>query len=442
MTLNFPTTRPTLTVDFQKSQKMHPLFNFERASTATQMNDAGVFNTVGNDVPRFAFNNGSCLGLLQEVESTNFNDQSNIVSGTWSITDGTFTSFPAPDGSNNATQLQGTNTGVQNNLLAERTITVPQPAPGSQGGQNDWCLSFYARRPQGSIAAFSYLEARFFDGSTPGNYKLFFDWTTRQWSTGVVTQAFADRLMPVQEVGGGWVRLGINVTLDVQTDPTGSIRIGISDGDGNVSTALMTPTNNIQIWGCQMENRNFYTSIIPTAGAQATRARENLICEGDDFQTFYGAGAGGNTIRYSGYAAPWRWIGSNSANNQNIYYNLGLGTNQFTYLSQNSTGISNVFIFSGSSSVIGGGGYQAGTYEPFVNAYTCDSGQRVATKFTNGTFNDQTTNVPVMRPQLYLAFGQYNAGDDRQKTVNIIARLDYWPIVVTDQELEALAPDS
>ena len=48
----------------------------------------------------------------------------------------------------------------------------------------------------------------------------------------------------------------------------------------------------------------------------------------------------------------------------------------------------------------------------------------------------------MIRPQIYLAFGQYNESDDRQKTVNIIARLDYWPIVATDQELEALAPDS
>ena len=145
MTLDFPTTRPTLTVDFQKSQKMHPLFNFERTTGATQMNDAGVFTTVDANVPRFAFNNGSCLGLLTECESTNFNDQSNIVM-VWTITDGAFTSFPAPDGSNtiNCRELML----VISDLFAE-LATAPVVNPGTPvGGENDWCLSFYVRDQQ------------------------------------------------------------------------------------------------------------------------------------------------------------------------------------------------------------------------------------------------------------------------------------------------------
>ena len=272
--------------------------------------------------------------------------------------------------------------------------------------------------------------------------KLFFDWSTRQWSTRSVTQDHDDRLLPVQEVGGGWVRLGIYVTLDVQNDPTGSIRIGISDGDGNASTALMTPTNNIQIWGCQMENRRFYTSIIPTAGAQAARGRDNIICNGDDFQSIYGTGQDAFTMRYTGYAAPQFWQGQNFAGNNNNYVNIGRGTNLFSYYALTDISIQNVYTWGNSGGIGIGGDFPQASFKPFVAASTYVSGVRNAAKSNLTNYVERLTPDINMTGARYVAFGQYNETDNRQKTVNIIGRFDYWPIAATQPELEALAPDS
>jgi len=425
MTLDFPTTRPTLTVDFQKSQKMHPLFNFERASGATQMTARGtILTTVGADVPRFAFNAGSCLGLLQEVESTNMIGFSqDFANAFWIKAAGvtvTANTTVAPDGTTTASTLTADALG---NPIQSNFIPITAGLDYSQS-------IFIQKNTDPTRTAGMYIN---FGGTNVVRVGI-------NLNSGAIfpigTPSLGTSPPYVQDVGNWW-----RITAGGNSDTSVNVRFLVYP---NINADAQASAGSIVIWGAQLEERrNFATSYMPTSGGTtATRARENLICEGDDFQTFYGAGAGGNTVRYSGYVAPWRWIGSNSAQNNNTYYNLGLGTNQFSYLTQNSTGMSNVFTFSGSNVVIGGGAYPAGTYEPFVNAFTCDSGQRVATKFTNGTFNDQTTNVPVIRPQIYLAFGQYNVSDDRQKTVNIIARLDYWPIVATDQELEALAPNS
>jgi len=425
MTLNFPTTRPTLTVDFQKSQKMHPLFNFERASGATQMTAQGtILTTVGNNVPRFAFNAGTCMGLLEEVESANMIGFSqDFANAFWIKTTGvtvTANTTVAPDGTTTASTLTADSDG---NPIQTNFIPITAGLDYSQS-------IFIQKDTDPTRTAGMYIN---FGGTNVVRVGL-------NLNSGEIfpigTPSLGTSPPYVQDVGNWW-----RLTAGGNSDTSTNLRFFVYP---NINSDGAAGAGSIVIWGAQLEERrNFATSYIPTAGGvTATRARENILCQGDDFQTFYGSGVGGYTIRYSGYVAPARWIAANSAQNDNIYYNIGLGTNQFQYLQQFSNGASTGYTFSGGNVVLDSGGYAAGTYEPFVNAFTADSGQRVAVKATDGTLSEQTANVPTQLAQIYLAFGQYNASDDRQKTVNIIARLDYWPMVATNQELEALAPDS
>ena len=46
-------------------------FTVARASTATRVNQAGLIETVGADVPRLDYSDGGCPVLLTEPQSTN-----------------------------------------------------------------------------------------------------------------------------------------------------------------------------------------------------------------------------------------------------------------------------------------------------------------------------------------------------------------------------------
>ena len=63
---NFPSTRPSLNLNFARSQKLDPRITFTRSSTATYTGGDGLIKIAATDTPRFDFNatTGDCLGLL------------------------------------------------------------------------------------------------------------------------------------------------------------------------------------------------------------------------------------------------------------------------------------------------------------------------------------------------------------------------------------------
>ena len=72
-TSNRNSIRPSLILDFARSQTVDPRITFTRASSATYFNSQGVLSTAANNTPRIDFNpaTGRCLGLLIEDNSTN-----------------------------------------------------------------------------------------------------------------------------------------------------------------------------------------------------------------------------------------------------------------------------------------------------------------------------------------------------------------------------------
>ena len=72
-TSNRNSIRPSLILDFARSQRVDPRITFTRASSATYFNSLGVLTTATNNVPRIDYDpvTGSCLGLLIEEARTN-----------------------------------------------------------------------------------------------------------------------------------------------------------------------------------------------------------------------------------------------------------------------------------------------------------------------------------------------------------------------------------
>ena len=88
---------PTVVFDFSKSQQLDPRITFVRASNATYTAANGLIASVGNDVPRFQFENGMNQGLFIETQRQNLvkysNDfftglNTNVVSGSYVFYDG------------------------------------------------------------------------------------------------------------------------------------------------------------------------------------------------------------------------------------------------------------------------------------------------------------------------------------------------------------------
>ena len=113
---NFPTVSPTLTLDFINSGQLDPRITFVRTGSRTRMNENGLVESVGADIPRFEhrYEDGVVKpqGLLLEEAKQQYVPNSNDFT-LWTkqtngsgvvgvaVTDAT----TSPDGTNNSSKF-------------------------------------------------------------------------------------------------------------------------------------------------------------------------------------------------------------------------------------------------------------------------------------------------------------------------------------------------
>ena len=295
----YPDAWPTLNLDFANQLALDPRITFTRSSIGTYVDKNGIMQIAQDDEPRFDHDpvTGESLGLLIEESRTNFEPYSDLSTG-WSFMPAQGSNSTAPDGSNNAVELNGGNAGGTGNIIVTKNITLTTAGA--------YVLSFFVKKPADSIAAFTYLEARSFSGSSSGG-KLFFDWSTNDWSSWTQDNGSA-YILPVKEYANGWFRLSIKLTL-VSSDLSGSIRTGISDQAGNASTGTFSTVNKILVWGAQLEEGPYPTSYIPTAGSTVTKAVDLATIRGNQWldiwtsnnQSIFAEGTINYTVDYTTY---------------------------------------------------------------------------------------------------------------------------------------------
>jgi len=223
-------------------------FDFTRATTATRVNSSGLIEEMAINVPRLEYPlidgvvNG-CPSLLLEPQSTNLiTHSSELTNSSWVKTNSGTGSAPSitsnysisPDGTQNADRvIFNLNGGTANGDISQVSVTI------------------------GSVSSASYTNSVYIKSNTANNYDL------------VVTDPSGGHI--VKNISTEWQRFDNpreNVT-------NASFRIRLRGDEGTSDYA------DVSIWGAQLEQQLFATSLINTSGSATTRNAETCNGAGD-----------------------------------------------------------------------------------------------------------------------------------------------------------------
>ena len=324
---NFPNTRPSLSINFARSQTLDPRITFTRTTSGTRVGPDGYIEVIPADQPRFDFDpvTGECLGLLVEESRSNSLLWSEDFSN-WTVTNGSVQSnvITAPDGNVTADKL------VENSSTGNKEVNRGSITFTSGTSLTYSCFVKASERSLFRLAATS----AFFDLVGTNAY---FDLTsgTVHSITGGVTSA---SIIPYPN---GWYRC--IATILPTSSGTGNVFITLILS-GVTSNYTGDGTSGIYIWGAQLEQGSFPTSYIPTSGSTVTRIADNASITGSNFTNFYNPtewtlmiGArrnyAGNFVGYPNLAR----INDGTSNNNIGFYGAD-ASNQFTNYGVNSGG--------------------------------------------------------------------------------------------------------
>jgi len=220
-----------------------------RGTTATRVNSAGLIESVGVNIPRIDYTNGSCPSILVEPQRTNLMLRSeDIDNASWSKINSSVTANTAvsPSGILNADKAI-LNIGV--NPLATDATGLSQIQTITSGV---YTYSIFAKAGERNII-------RWRDGGFSGNY-LVVNLINGTFTNGEPTRFVNPKVIPYNN---GWYR--ISFTTGTITNPSVyPLRFGDvgQTGDG-VSGGF--------VWGAQLELGAYGTSYIPTVASTVTR---------------------------------------------------------------------------------------------------------------------------------------------------------------------------
>ena len=255
----YPSTRPTLNLDFAKTKALDPRVTFTRASTATFVGADGLIKTAASGAARFDHNpaTGESLGLLVEEARTNLTNYSEqFDNAVWTKTNASITvnATTAPDGSLTADKL------VEN--TANTAHYFDSATPGSLSNATFSIYVKPAGRTRVAIYAFGLGNLTNFDLTGSGS---------------VISGPGS-----IQAASNGWYRCSVSSTTATFNLYGLSL---INTGTNNTYTG--DGTSGVFLWGAQVEAGAFPTSYIPTTTATVTRAADVASITGTNFSSWY-----------------------------------------------------------------------------------------------------------------------------------------------------------
>ena len=209
-----------------------------RATDATRVDENGLIEKLGANVPRIDYTGGGCPHILAEPQRTNLVTYSEVYgSGTFfSGTSGSVidnTTSTSPSGDANATQVTSTGAGkIQSGGLGLTQNT-------------DYTLSFYAKNVDATAVTSRVLALGGSGGSNLTSVSYISELSTTEWTK--ITHSF---------------NTGTNTTIYVY----------ISN--------VLNSGGTIQLWGAQLEEGSYATSYIPTSGSTVTRNQDIFTRDG------------------------------------------------------------------------------------------------------------------------------------------------------------------
>lgn len=290
---NFPSTRPTLSLDFGNSQLVDSRITYNRADTAINQasyyDKHGVLRFAELGAPRITHDpiTKQCLGLLIEQSRTNLLLNSENYQTTWAVSNTSNASITNVNASNPSdTNNVGlfvctTVASVNRRLFCSGDLTA--------SASTAYTFSIYVKSVN-----WQYIHIRLSpvavttEAIADANYNLV-DATVVQQNIGTAT---------INQVGNGWYRLTLTGTT-----PAGTTLIRPSivlvDGPTKIAaTAAVGVVNaGIQVFGGQLEAGAEASSYIRTSSTSSvTRALDYAYIDQSNFKSFYGDSKQGSLV--------------------------------------------------------------------------------------------------------------------------------------------------
>ena len=278
--VEYPSSRPTLDLNFAATKVLDDIITFTRDSFGTYVDDMGIIKYASNNVPRFDHNptTGESLGLLIEESRTNLLTYSDIVSGEglgtgWAIGGNRASkgaNRTAPDGTLSAWNSVYNGTGGDASLYkVGGEITT--------SNSTAYTLSIFAKVPS-TNTYLTGVRIRTFNDNHSATFNLLTG-TIVGGVEGTTTQR-------MEAYPNGWYRCSITFTSG--TDGNQGVQYYMTNSSNSTS---MNDSNangeEIHYWGAQLEEGSFPTSYIPTSSSTVTRAVDSAKITGTNFTGFY-----------------------------------------------------------------------------------------------------------------------------------------------------------
>jgi hypothetical protein len=273
----YPTSRPSLSLNFARVKALDPRITFTRASAATYYDADGVLRSAGINQARFDHLpvSGESLGLLIEEQRTNLVLRSEEFDNAyWTKLNSTVTPnvIVAPDGALTSDKLVET-TATSGHII-RRTIGF--------AANTTYTVSIYLKAAERTAGTFLVLDNTSITGSFHINLLT---GEIAQGTVGLATGATS------VNVGNGWWRMSITFTTTASPSATSYFDFRMSDRWPVTSNVGMSYTGDgvsgIYIWGAQLEAGAFPTSYIKTEASQVTRLADSASMTGTNFSSWY-----------------------------------------------------------------------------------------------------------------------------------------------------------
>ena len=293
--MTYPTIRPALTLDFEKSKKLDPRITFTRSSTATYLDAAtGLIKTAPSGVARFEKE-----GLLAEEartniirESTNLNNTSewntSVNPGSinqasnqgWMVATANTTEIVAPDGTYSACKLSGNTASINDKNY--RVHVIPKDGTHSMAATTVYSYSVFINDPDGVIDSRYVLEFQHGSKFSNTNGRAEFDLVNNTVTYGYVTNSQPGK---IESYPNGWKKLTATFDSASAGGPRFSLR-EITPLTNNV-TQFSANGEKFYVWGFQIEEGSFPTSYIPTSGTTVPRSADVTSITGTNFSSWF-----------------------------------------------------------------------------------------------------------------------------------------------------------
>ena len=251
----------------------------------TVLNDYIPTTSTISGAPRFDHNpsTGESLGLLTEESSTNRNTKSKSFS-VWGVSSGfslVYDAATAPDGTTSATALDRNGGGL---ARLEANFNV--------GSGGDTTFSVFAKSVNTTTGR--YLRLAVNDAQTGERFADF------DLVDGTIDDAasnggnFTNAASRIEKYPNDWYRCSISFSKTSSGSENSLCfhKLYIRQSDNSTNTPSEVTDVGMYIWGGQVEQKTFPTSLIETDGSTVTRAADVAEITGTNFSSFYNQTAG------------------------------------------------------------------------------------------------------------------------------------------------------